>query len=113
MSRSDYVVEASQLNVDSDTIWLDIKAIQRVLAKYDYRQPHLGSLDIYIATFGLTSLPVGCSSETYHAINLYGHIAFGGGGLLVSLELMERLRPLYDECVEWMDEIEAQGGGQC
>lgn len=92
----------------SDTIWPDLRMLQRLLADYDHTQdvfspsPH--------CTIALTPT-VAAATESQGPLKLLSEIAFGGGGMLLSVTLGGLLKPHASWCVKNLNETIAIGGG--
>ena len=68
--------------VDDDTFILSINAIVAYLAEFDTSKPHyLGGL-----------------SENMGHVQGFGIMAYGGGGIFISLPLLAEMDALYDDC---------------
>ncbi|TIA89106.1 hypothetical protein E3P99_02234 [Wallemia hederae] len=69
---------------DDDTTFVDIRLVQRMLAKYDPRQDWF----------------IGGNSESARQANGFGLQAFGGAGIFISNPLARQIHDNYDQCVE-------------
>lgn len=79
---------------DDDTTYLDIRLVQRMLAKYDPTQ--------YWALGGTT--------ESQRQASSFGDQAFGGAGIFFSNSLARQMSILYEQCVEeFRDEMGGDG----
>ncbi|GAA6010047.1 hypothetical protein JCM10207_007535 [Rhodosporidiobolus poonsookiae] len=67
---------------DDDTYWLDLRAARRMLSKYDPSQFWL----------------IGSSTEATDQRHMFGRMAFGGAGILVSNPLLAAMQDRWDEC---------------
>ncbi|SCZ96971.1 BZ3501_MvSof-1269-A2-R1_Chr1-2g00882 [Microbotryum saponariae] len=74
---------------DDDTFWLDMRALRRMLAKYDPSTP----------------LFVGATSESVNQLQQFGRMAFGGAGMLASAPLLHKMNNNWDECYKQFRQI--------
>ena len=81
--------------------------LQRLLADYDHRQ------DIFSASalFDVADNAVAAATESQGPLKLLSEIAFGGGGMLLSVTLGGLLKPYASWCVQNLNETIAIGGG--
>ncbi|PLW43118.1 hypothetical protein PCANC_14414 [Puccinia coronata f. sp. avenae] len=69
---------------DDDTLWTDERMLRRELSNHDPNQSWL----------------LGSSSEGISQINQFGHMAFGGAGIIISRGLCKEMLKVHADCVE-------------
>lgn len=69
---------------DDDTWWTDPVMLRQLLAGYDSRE------ELILGTF----------SETRGNFDMFGRIAFGGGGIVISRSLVRKMQGMLDKCAE-------------
>lgn len=79
----------------SDTVWLDLRTLQRTLSRYSPDEPYYGTplLPSNASPSKLKICAVGASTESVVQEEYFFKMAFGGAGILVS-------RTLYDAMYE-------------
>ncbi|KAJ9213061.1 hypothetical protein DTO166G4_5391 [Paecilomyces variotii] len=83
--------------IDDDTFFLSLPSIAEQLKLFDATKKHY----------------IGSLSEASWQVDTFGHIAFGGAGVFVSVPLLEVLTTVYDECQSWGEQPGDQKLGQC
>ncbi|KAH8921004.1 glycosyltransferase family 31 protein [Atractiella rhizophila] len=79
---------------DDDTFWTDIRTLRRMLSKYSSSEKRF----------------IGGSTEATNQIELFGKMAYGGAGMILSKALMDTMYLKYDECLSKFGD--AFGGDQ-
>lgn len=69
---------------DDDTWWSDPVMLREFVSRHDYRDDHI----------------FGTFSETRANYESFGRIAYGGGGIIISRSLLEKMQARLDECNE-------------
>ncbi|GAA5860597.1 hypothetical protein JCM3774_006219 [Rhodotorula dairenensis] len=79
---------------DDDTWWSDPAMLREFVSQHDHRQDHI----------------FGTFSETVGNYQVFGRIAFGGGGIIISRSLLEKMQPRVDECAEKFQHVTGGDG---
>ncbi|GAA5907959.1 hypothetical protein JCM5296_000771 [Sporobolomyces johnsonii] len=74
---------------DDDTWWSDQAMLREMLAGYDSREDHL----------------FGTFSEARGNLEVFGKIAFGGGGMVMSRGLVRKMQSMVDKCAERFKDV--------
>ncbi|KAL2007567.1 hypothetical protein VTN00DRAFT_9005 [Thermoascus crustaceus] len=83
--------------IDDDTFFPSLAHIAEQLKLFDPTKKHY----------------IGSLSEASWQVDTFGHIAFGGAGVFVSVPLLNVLTTVYDECQSWGEQPGDQKLGQC